>query len=249
MTPPRQPISIASLAGVWSRRSIWWPDDREDSTTRVWWVQGLPWFADLRLPANRPDFTGIGRLADCTIAQRNWLASVQGFAGQLNPHQRAWLWRRDLDFQPDSGKRDLGTLQYADPQCRTMTEVGVDEPYLEIWDRIDAPSSSENPLFTARFETSPGRLRGLLVATARHFLLATDNRTGTGSADPLDMEISHGIRAGSIHEWTITDSSHPWREGKKLFPRGATIDLKNQTLLAGQRWQLMPPPGAGPAAL
>jgi hypothetical protein len=55
--------SIESLVGAWIRRSIRWPDGREDKTTRVWWLQGLPDYGDVRIPAQRPSFDGVTSLA------------------------------------------------------------------------------------------------------------------------------------------------------------------------------------------
>ena len=36
---------------------------------------------DIRIPAGRPDFSGVQRLEDCSDAQLAWLATQQGFAG------------------------------------------------------------------------------------------------------------------------------------------------------------------------
>src|SRR5271170_6935380 len=96
--PPR--VDFQSLVGVWTRRSIRWPDGRQDTTTRVFWLQGQPDYADIRIPHPRPSFSGATSLADCTAAQKDWLAEQHGFAGTLQNRDGDWLWARELDYQP-----------------------------------------------------------------------------------------------------------------------------------------------------
>jgi hypothetical protein len=196
------------LVGVWQRNSIRWPDGREDTTTRVWWLQANPHFADLRIPADRPNFSGINSWQDCDPQRQAWLRRQQGFAGILMQQNDAWLWRRDMDIQPPTGKRDIGRLRHRDESKNLMIEEGVDEPYVEIWQRIDNG---------AAFVLSDSDRALLVVVVGNHFLLCHQS-------NPL-LELSHGIRNGPMSKWTITDSTLPWREGQNLFMQSA--DLKN----------------------
>jgi hypothetical protein len=50
------PDTPASLAGLWTRSLIILPDGTGDATSVVSWLQGLSLYADLRIPAGRPDF-------------------------------------------------------------------------------------------------------------------------------------------------------------------------------------------------
>ncbi len=190
---------ISQLTGVWTRRSIEFPDGTRDETTRVWWVQGLPDFADLRIPEGRPSFEGVKGLEDCDEFQRKWLATQQGFAGTLVRQEEAWRWIREIDYQPPTGKRDIGTLRFFDAGGKTMIEDGVDERYTEVWERI----TEDGPSLVRR---APG---AMLVAAGGHFIL-------TVGTEPGVLEISHGLCRGDSSQWRITDSTHPWREGTLL---------------------------------
>ncbi len=198
--------NVNSLVGVWTRRSIRWLDGREDSLTRVFWVQGRGCYGDIRIPVGRPSFVGIGSLVDCGAVQREWLAKQEGFAGELVSADDGWIWRREIDYRP-TGKRDIGRLMFMDESRRMMIEEGVDEPYTEIWERIDDGSSTNGEAFVARWKDTGGT--GLLVAVGGHFLFAM--------SCSYCVEISHGVRSGALSEWTVADSTIPWREGKRLF--------------------------------
>jgi hypothetical protein len=233
-------VTLASLTGVWKRRSIAWPDGRKDTSTSVYWLQGARHYADLRIPANRPSFDGTDSLASCSTEQKQWLARQEGFAGVLRPVEGAWQWVRELDYQPSSGKRDIGELTYSDDACSVMLEEGVDEPYTEVWERLDPAESTKGQALVLRLQSQaagyePRARGGCLIVVGEHFLLAIDHRdplppasslsrlanattTDTNAVRWLDMEISHGICDGRMNQWRITDSTLPWREGQPLFP-------------------------------
>lgn len=237
------PVDLPSLIGVWTRRAIKWPDGREDQTTRVIWLQGQSCFADIRIPVGRPIFAGVQSLLDCDIPQQTWLGSQAGFAGVLEPHQDAWLWKRELDFRPPSGKRDIGRLIYQDASRRMMIEEGVDEPYTEIWERIDDAASTAGGSFAMRYADKSGR--GFFIAVGENFLLARDHRTLPAAGLQLvNCELSHGIRKGPLHEWTIANSTFPWREGQRAFAgAGLRLDWTARVLHEGSSriWTILEP--------
>jgi hypothetical protein len=197
--------SLESLVGVWQRRSMRWPDGREDVTTRVWWVQALPHYADIRIPANRPSFEGVGSRDQCDPPRRNWISSQEGFAGILTRQDDAWIWQREFDLLTVRGRRDIGRLRFTDSTHRLMIEEGVDAPYVEVWERIDEASSG------AAYRLDEGGHRGMLVVVGGHFLMALQRSGGT------PLELSHGRPAGAMDEWIVTDSTFPWREGRRLL--------------------------------
>jgi hypothetical protein len=186
-------ITIQDLVGVWKRNSIRFPDGTEDTTTAVYWLQGLPHFADIRVPANRPSFDGVHSIEECNPAQRAWLKTQQGFAGTLRSKGDAWLWLRDIDYQPASGKRDIGTLAFQDAEKQFVVEIGVDEPYVEIWERVDV-GKADVVLVDG----------GMLISVGEHFILARMTFGG--------VEISRGF----VSDWMIRESTFPWREGESI---------------------------------
>jgi hypothetical protein len=194
--------SIESLAGVWIRRSISWPDGREDTTTRVWWLQGSPDYGDVRIPAPRPSFDGVASLQDCSREQVAWLHQQQGFAGTLQQCQGAWLWKRELDIQPPGGTRDIGRLRFVDNANNVMIEEGVDEPYEEVWERI----ARGNAVVLRSDDKSN---REFFIGVGGHFLYSRTPRAGGL------LEISHGLQTGAADQWKISESTLPWREGER----------------------------------
>ena len=229
----QRPLNVADLKGVWRRAWIRWPDGREDASTDVYWVQGSRCYADVRLPAARPDFGGVRSFASLSKSQLEWLVSQQGFAGELRQEAGAWRWHREVNYQPPTASRDIGRLSYVDGSANLMLEDGVDEPYRELWERIDSGESTGGHALVLR---PPAGLnaRGLLVAIGDYFLMALDRRPplpmdgslerelGQTEASPqrvLGMEISLGRRAGPIDSWGIGRSTLPWVEGQTLFAR------------------------------
>lgn len=226
-----KPQRPSDLKGLWRRRWIRWPDGREDAATDVYWLQTDRFYADVRFPPARPTFSGVGSLAQLTPTQREWLATQEGFAGELELHPDGWLWRRDVNYQPPNGARDIGRLTYLDPDHRTMLEEGVDAPYTELWQRVDASPDS------TLWHTPPGHpTRGILAAVGGHYLLAIDHRKALAIApsltallkagappETLDMEISIGRRRGSPDTWIIERSTLPWRESHPLFAPAARL--------------------------
>jgi hypothetical protein len=237
------PVTHNSLIGVWTRRYIRHADGVEDNSTQVWWLQAQPFYADLRIPASRPSFHGVLTLSECSAEHRNWLSQQHGFAGSLVNAENAWQWMREIDFQPTTEKRDIGTLTYSEANVNLLTEKGIDDPYLELWERIDDASSTKKKAFVLRRRNSRGH--AILVAVGQHFLLAVDHRKTTSQSvrlDPLNMEISHGLRAGPISQWTITDSTFPWREGKPVFTTtNVHVNWRRRALTEAEHWEIVEP--------
>ena len=227
------PVTLYSLPGLWKRRRICWPDGREDVSTQVHWLQVGRHYADLRIPTPRPSFACARSLPDCTPDQLRWLARQQGFAGTMEQTPLGWHWVRELDYQPFTGRRDIGRLRYADPDSLLMIEDGVEESYVEEWERMSLGGERSIVMVLQ----TPGGSRGYLVASGRHFIYALDRRPALPPANSLedllpkpfapssapidwrwcDMEISMGAALGYWSEWTVSRSTFPWREGRPLF--------------------------------
>ncbi len=224
----------SSLTGVWTRRYIRWPDGREDTTTRVWWLQAARHYADLRIPAGRPSFLGIDSLNQCGNIQRDWLARQEGFAGILEQESDAWVWKRWIDFQPPTGGRDIGKLKFLDESGRRMLGEGVDQPYIEHWEKIGDGASSAGEAFVAHL---PGE--GFFITVGGHFLIVIDRRKSSDS--PLNMEISHGMSQGAMENWIVTDSTFPWRQGRPLFAAAPRVDWNGRKLIELRGWEILEP--------
>ena len=231
--PAHPPVTLASLTGTWRRRWIRRPGGREDPTTRVWWVQSPRHYGDLRLPRHRPAFDGVRSLSQCSRKQLDWLATQEGFAGELTESGGVFHWWRDVDFQPFTGRRDLGRLTYDNAEQTLMTEVGAEDPYTEQWERSTEPADAELPVMVTHLERPGGR--GWFVGIGGVFVLAFDRRpalpaagslaelvagsTARDAARWLDMEVSFGRRdRDEGRNGTVIASTLPWREGELAFP-------------------------------
>ena len=230
---PPAPVP-ADYLGVWQRSLLQTPAAR-DTTSRVLWLQTPRWHADLRIPADRPDFAGVQSLAECDATQLAWLATQQGFCGVTQIDGERCTWHRQMDIQPANGGRDTGRMLV---DGERMTETGIEADYLEIWERL--PHSRGGVAALELAEESgrpPDRPAWLLVAgdcfmfvrgRAARLPRAADLSTLIAHARPdreqllawLDIEISYGRRSGPT-PWRIEHSSLPFREGRCVASPGA----------------------------
>ena len=205
--------------GVW-QRSLLQTDSLTDSSSSVFWLQTACWHADIRMPAGRPDFSGVQRLNQCSSAQLHWLAQQQGFAGitlvDTSVVPAICRWQRLVDFQPPSLVPDAGSMEF---EAGTLVERGVHADYLEYWHLL--PDSSEG-FSVFRKPERQGQLNaaphyqmhaGRYVMEVRSHPACGpfDLSPETDLASLLDFEISFGVRSSS--GWRITHSTLPWLEG------------------------------------
>lgn len=215
--------------GLWRREVITAPGFR-DETTQVLWLQTGTWYVDLRVPADRPPARA-GGFGDYSAAELSALARIQGFAGELAAVDGICLWRRDFDRQPPGPVPDEARCAV---DGEVMVEDGLHADYQEIWRRVPA---SAGPLAAFALD-EPGAPGGLLVVAGDHLMefrarsgapltgaslaelvearLADGDRDGAEAL--LDNEIRYAVREGE--GWRVVLSSHPWREGRLMWPAG-----------------------------
>lgn len=217
--------------GVWQRQLLE-QDGRRDTESQVYWLQTTRWHADLRIPPDRPDFTGVRSLHECDAHQLAWLATQQGFCGITEVDGARCHWRRVVDFQPDSGRRDLGQMAFDGDR---LIEVGSEADYLEVWQRqpdgaggsavlelgeeVGRPPARRTWLLLVGdwFAYVRARVGNLPAASSFADLSAAQRPSHMQLIDWLDFEISLGRRSG-LQPWRIEHSSLPFREGAVLFP-------------------------------
>lgn len=220
-----------AYVGVWRRDLLRSPAE-EDTRTRVFWLQTGALYADLRVPADRPDFTGIDSLAACSDAQLDWLAGQQGFAGALSVSGNRFHWHRAIDFQPDRSLQDIGRMTM---KADHLLEEGVFAHFHEHWVRTTPESPEHSAHVLESVCDAYGHERdwhGYLLTVDDFFMLAVDRRGRLPQAGSLrdlcagdrqrlvhalDMEISFGRLSGDAAPWTVSLSTLPFREGTQLF--------------------------------
>ena len=227
----------ASYMGVWLRHLLE-TNTLKDESSLVFWMQSQHYHIDIRLPASRKNIRNVSALAEYTDEELLILAQQQGFAGltQVEPANEhasdICQWLREIDFQPPNGSRDIGKMVFTD--ANTVIETGLiesdlDEPYLEVWRRLENSQSPVQFTFTTGknqhgLEMPAYQMRaGNFVAYARPRSIAlpqaasllacikTDQPTRQQLLDWLDMEISFGEVIDEKH-WKIKHSTLPFKE-------------------------------------
>jgi hypothetical protein len=249
--------SASALQGLWRRSMIAWPDGSRDTTTRVYWLQGLRACADLRQPATAdapPDLSGVNALQQLSIGHCLWLAQQQGFAGQLGFDGTHYEWRRSIDFQPNAAGADAGSLCW---QGEILVETGRDIAYVEHWHRDS--SAPTLPAAAVTLRDADENTAAALLRVGPLFMFARDraqpaaagrtlHECVAGSATLqqaralLDCEISFGNARAS--GFLITASTLPWRVGALLDPQLQhgylwTMDRAPNGAALRRRWQII----------
>lgn len=217
--------------GVWQRSLLETAEGR-DSESTVYWLQTRHWHADLRIPAHRPDFSGMTCLADCDDKRLRWLAGQQGFCGITQVDDEYCTWHRQMDLRPANGSRDIGRMVF---DGERVIETGVEADYREIWQRLPRSRGGTAALeLVMENNELPSRPTWLLVAgdcfiyvcgrsqrlpgvPGGASLIARSQPTREQLLDMLDVEISFGYRYGPA-PWRIEHSTLPFREWLSPHP-------------------------------
>jgi hypothetical protein len=216
---------ITDLHGLWKRTLLAFPGEPADTSTQVHWLQSQTYYADLRQPAGRPDFSGVPCLRDLTPQQVDWMARQECFAGCLERDGAFFEWSRDIDYQPKTGAPDAGRLWF---DGDLLIEEGRHLPYIEHWRRGDGAAS---PCAGVRLRETAGERLGFIVRVGDVFMTARGRpraipgpdrlpthvglaRDLSEAQDLVDMEVSFG--SISARGWLIERSSLPFREGGRF---------------------------------
>lgn len=246
----------SNYRGVW-QRTLLATSDGLDTSSRVYWLQTGSWHADIRIPAYRPDFAGVMALADCSGEQLSWLAKQQGFAGITVVTDDQCEWKRVIDFQPPSGKRDIGRMHFEHPD--KLLEYGLEDAYSETWERVADDKNEHCFALQLLDQGEPAEPASYLLVSGNHFIYLRNRPAGLAqqpfkSSDQLqhypqdllvlllDFEISFGLIRGAGDPWQITLSTLPWREGRSLFEKESAFTPVNgicQDPCSGKTWRVL----------
>lgn len=209
--------------GVWRRNSMRKESGLFDDTTQVFWAQTPTLFADVRIPANRPDTAGRTSLAAYGDDELLLLAQQQGFAGSLPIDGQICRWQRAIDYQPIQPWLDEAAMFR---EGDNLIEIGIHNNYFEDYTLVDDGGSQFLALDCPEH-------RRLLVVIGSRFLFVRGRETAlpngveladlvAGAAPAqkralLDCEFSLGHGLGGDDSWQIDLSTLPFREGQPLF--------------------------------
>jgi hypothetical protein len=174
-------IEIADLQGHWRRAWLRAPGV-EDHDTAVHWLQVGSIYADIRIPARRPDVRGARALAELPDRTLLHLMRAEGFAGEIALEGDVCTWRREINWHGAPEGVDAGRLRFDDGGA--LLEDGVHAEYGESWDRIDGA-----PVHALRL--TDGTRLGVLVTVGERFVF------GLGRADaPASAPVLEALRQG-----------------------------------------------------
>ncbi len=152
----------AALQGHWRRewiRAPWF----EDHSTRVHWLQAGELFADLRIPAERPDVRGLSALSELPARDLSRLLEAEGFAGHTTVQDGRCTWHRHINWHGVPPQADIGQMSWdADG---ALIEDGVLSEYRELWRREEMPVPQVH-------QVRAGTQTGLLIDSGSLFVLA-----------------------------------------------------------------------------
>lgn len=251
--PSTTPVP-ARYRGVWRRSLLATPDMRDTSTT-VFWLQTAQWHADIRIPAQRPDFSGTARLEDCNPQQREWLMRQQGFAGitqvDTTAQRETCTWHRIVDYQPHSAAPDAAFMQF---EGTRLIETGVHARYLEHWSPL--PDSREGFAVLRSRAANTAEPAQFLMVAGSYVVHVRDRKSawpeqmapGDGlhrltremQCGLLDFEISFGRRTDT--GWLVTHSTLPWLENRSIdmyLAHVRTGDVEIRSGASSTLWEVL----------
>jgi hypothetical protein len=224
------------MIGCWERRSFRFPDGKEDTATRVIWLQTLSGAGDMRIPASRPQLGERMGFADCSRDELLKLAEQDCFCGftLFDPEAKpfptaswpkaAYLFR----FQPVITFPEPGWIEWRNSGT-CMIEKAPSGAYEEDW-RLQPESQSFAAHLTKRDAAS---ITCLYIAGA-HAIYARNRKENLPPdktvlelaieaqyerdrlEELLDCEFSYARRLQTGDDYKIVVSTLPWREGKSL---------------------------------
>lgn len=222
----------ASLCGLWRRTLFARPGAPDDLTSHVVWLQAPLYFVDLRQPADLPLFADVSCISDLEDRHMRDLARQEGFAGQLHYDGAIAHWRRQIDFQPDTGVPDRAAAQLHE---NLLIEHGLHATYTEHWER----TASAAPCFGLKLQDDCSQAAyivrsgaHLMYARPRAEIVTGQNLQAAIAAAPdldarraiVDFEISLGrINA---NEFSIEHSTLPFKANKTFEIRAEEYALK-----------------------
>lgn len=175
------------IEGHWIRTWIKAPGF-EDHTTRVHWMQCGLAYADVRIPAERPDLSGAACLADLDAAALLQLARAEGFAGQVTLTGARCTWHRDINWHGQPDGQDIGDLRF--DSAGRMIETGVEADYAELWEHRTSPAKRAQ-VYCA------GGVEAHLVSIGNAFVLGIGT-PGAATTKPLIAALETGSKPADL---------------------------------------------------
>jgi hypothetical protein len=217
--------------GAWRRTMVLTSDGAAAARDRAIRVIAGDCWAELRVPAGRPNLAGKDSLQRATPQDLLALGAQRGGAGRLRQAGDGAALSVELSFAPRAaGDADASLARTGDLLVERSADGGRSD-----W-KLEPGSAGARGAYVLeeRAEGLGFVRRGALVLAADHLIIVRermamlsgprgwDERLGAVAgdaarlADLLDFEISHARRDGPGALWQITLSTLPFREGTLL---------------------------------
>lgn len=225
-----------------------WAPVLRDSRSRCVWLQTEHWCADLRVPADGPDFSAVRSIAQCSHSQLVWLATQTSFVAQTFHEEPRCTWHHSADLVP-LPFADCARLRFEEPDL--LEERGVDIPFFERWKRDPA---GDGPQAILQANDSEGSGQHLMFISGQYVMHVQPRVQPLPRAAPsplcpsgwkrwteaeLRLLLSYRARLCRQREQghVIELSLYPWETGSVLFDEviydGSTNAAK---VLGGGTW-------------
>lgn len=203
-------ITKDDLQGHWRRDWIKAPGFA-DHTTRVHWMQAGDLYADIRVPAQRPELDAFTCLADVPRDMLDPFLEAEGFAGTIDVRDNHCTWRREINWQGVPEVDDIGLMSFKD---EGLIEDGVLAEYRELWQ-----AEPGEPLRGHRITF--GDMTGILVENDAVFLIGIG--PAPSSNDNLGVQFASTYALGNWEgaDGVATLSTNPFCEGQTVLRRDA----------------------------
>ena len=249
------------MLGCWHRRYIRFEDGAEDTSTRVIWLQTPSGLVDLRISAERPDFSKRLQLSDCSndeliaLAEQDCSCGITILDETATPYPTARWEGGGSGFmqQPVINFPEDGWFEWKE-EGACMLEYAPSGAYEEDWRLQDNSQDFAIHLLCRDSETTTN----LYIAGA-HAVLAIDRSIVISQERPLQEIVSENIadrdrvyayldtefsyaRCEDSSEYEIVLSNLPWREGQ-ILPLQWLLDSDNDAAVitdtTGHKWDVI----------
>ena len=233
-------IGVGDVQGHWQRAWLKAPGV-VDHDTCVHWMQCGALYADVRVPADRPDVRGARALDELSPASLAHLMRAEGFAGEIAVEDGVCTWAREINWHGAPETTDAGALKFIKNDA--LVETGVHADYAELWHRIyDVPDEG------LRLQSDAGDVAFLITAGVR-FVFGI-GQPDLPTAKPLVKALAQGGRPeglaaqfGRLHalgHWErntgVADlATNPLVEGTPFLERRDGIVIWHRTGYHGER--------------
>lgn len=221
-------ITLEDLQGHWRRDWLALPG-HFDPTTRVHWLQSGSFYADIRIPKNRPPLEEARCLADLPAQALAGLMTAEGFAGTISVANSFCTWDRHINWHGQPDVADTGDMSF---ENGALIEKGVHAEYSERWlPELGGTHHAENFTVDQRW--------GIVVTVGQRFLFAIGEegapssrtlRDALGSGDIAGGVEAHFDSTYALGRWTGTVGkaelcTNPFTEGHAILTRKAPGEL------------------------